>query len=207
MFTVQNISGQFVPYTKGVIRTKRVAEAVAPVKANEAAQGSGTSEVKVKAEVLLDSKIESYQHLPDKDTPRRRLILAKDLMTTPVMTIDSSLSLGAAWKLIVQKRFRHMLIINTKGKLIGLLSDRDILKALALSENVDPLTTPVSKIMHTDILSAAEETEIREIAKVLFEEKIGCMPILTPQRELSGIITRSDILRALLVHAPLELWI
>ena len=57
------------------------------------------------------------------------------------------------------------------------------------------------------VLVASPDTEIREVAKILFEHRIGAMPVISSSERLVGIITRSDILRTLVNRAPLELWI
>ena len=201
MFTVRRIGGEVIPYTSGIINSKRRVQAV-------------TSTERVTSIASSDSSsdanaIKGYQDSQDKNRsnqPRRKLILAKDLMTSPVFTISADTSLQTAWEITVTKRFRHLLVRDSNNKLAGLVSDRDLLKHI-VEQNKTGTMLPISKIMHSEILTASPETEIREIAKVMFEEHIGCIPIVTEDHKLSGIITRSDILRALLVKAPLELWI
>ena len=68
-------------------------------------------------------------------------------------------------------------------------------------------TPDVRDIMATPVLTAHADTEIREIARVLFEERIGAVPIVDSQGQLVGMVTRSDILRTIMNHAPLDLWI
>jgi CBS domain-containing protein len=60
--------------------------------------------------------------------------------------------------------------------------------------------------MSTRVLTATAETRIREIARVFVEERVGCLPILSPEKELIGILTTTDILGCLLNVAPLDLW-
>jgi CBS-domain-containing membrane protein len=61
--------------------------------------------------------------------------------------------------------------------------------------------------MTTRVLTASPNTEIRQIAQVLFDEHIGTMPIIDEREHLIGLITRSDILQALIKPAPLDLWV
>ncbi|KLO78353.1 CBS domain protein [Leptospira interrogans serovar Muenchen] len=58
--------------------------------------------------------------------------------------------------------------------------------------------------MKTKILSVQIHARILEISKVLFEERIGCLPIINDKIEVIGIITRSDILRAILKMSQIE---
>jgi acetoin utilization protein AcuB len=60
--------------------------------------------------------------------------------------------------------------------------------------------------MSTTVLTAFKNTPLREIARVLFEERIGCLPIIDTAQKSIGILTRSDILRALMQGKPLDLW-
>jgi CBS domain-containing protein len=60
--------------------------------------------------------------------------------------------------------------------------------------------------MVTQVLIATPDTPIRDIARTMVEERIGSLPILDLRDTLVGIITRSDILRALITHGPMRLW-
>ena len=91
---------------------------------------------------------------------------------------------------------------------MGIVSDRELLEAAARLG--DPGNAAgqetVGDLVEARVLTALPSTPIREIARILFEERIGAMPIVE-YGVLVGIITRSDILRALINHAALELWI
>ena len=211
MFIIQNISGAYEPYIKGVMKTRRSVQKInaadpSPAKFNRDTEEPPEYDFTSQENDLNQKAIRSYGKLPI-NKKRRKIILAQDLMTQPVFTISPNLSLNNAWQIITEKRFRHLLISSGENKLIGILSDRDLLKEFIALQNKERAMINVSEIMRTDILSATPDTEIREIARVLFEERVGCMPILDSNYKLTGIITRSDILRALLTNSPLELWI
>jgi acetoin utilization protein AcuB len=57
------------------------------------------------------------------------------------------------------------------------------------------------------VLSACPTSEVRVIARVMFEEPIGAMSIVGQARELMGMLTRSDILRALITHLDFDQWV
>ena len=56
------------------------------------------------------------------------------------------------------------------------------------------------------VLAAHPDIEIREVARTMFKERIGCMPLLNHDGAVVGIITKSDILRGVMNDAPLDLW-
>ena len=136
--------------------------------------------------------------------------LAKQIMTSPILTLSPDTSLVDAYLFILDHRFRHVPVTSDDKKLIGILSDRDLLRAAAgistTSSGSGPVKT-IQEIMKTTVLTASPETEIRQIARVFFEERVGAMPILDASESVVGIITRSDILRTLVSTAPIDLWL
>ena len=139
---------------------------------------------------------------------------AFQIMTSPVITLRPDTSITDAWKVFRERRFRHVPVVTIDMKIYGIISDRDLLRYAATSGKVPPYsetapesTTPISDMIKTRVIASTRDTEIREIAKILFEQRVGAMPVLNELGQLDGIITRSDILRTLVNHAPLELWV
>ena len=100
--------------------------------------------------------------------------------------------------------------VDDSNYLQGILSERDLLKITIESlrnEEFQLLPRKVEDIMQKKVLSAFPETPIREIARIMFEEKVGAVPILhKATNALVGIITRSDILRRVMNNPPLDLY-
>lgn len=148
-------------------------------------------------------------------SPRRSVRTASDLMSQPVVFLTPEDTVGDAWDLVCDKRFRHIPILAGLGdterrRLVGIVSDRDLLR-VAGTPNHRPVDAvgerSLRTLMKSPVFSAVPSTPLRDIAKVMFYEHIGAMPICTQGGELVGILTRSDVLRSLLVHGPLDLWI
>lgn len=137
--------------------------------------------------------------------PPKRILYAGDLMTAPVYTLLNTDTVGTAQKIFKDRRYRHIPVLNAEGKLVGILSDRDLLRQLSLT-TLSIEKDPITSMMKTNVISAAPETDIRNVAKLMFEEHIGSLPIINQEFSLVGLVTRSDILRGLLKHGPLELW-
>jgi acetoin utilization protein AcuB len=99
---------------------------------------------------------------------------------------------------------RHLPIVAADGKLLGLLSDRDLRQAGAstlpsLSRYEAPLrlmTMVVKDIMRTAVTAVGGETTLADAGQLLLEHKIGCLPVLHHDRTLVGIVTVTDLLRA-----------
>ena len=146
--------------------------------------------------------------LPDEGP---RTVRAHQIMTSSVVSLAPEASLDQAWELIRERRFRHVLILSKEKKLMGIISDRDLLGEAATIGEVSPnsggpLKTrkTVQDLMKTRVLTTGPDADIRQIARVMFEERIGSMPVLGEGDTPVGIITRSDILWTLLHHPLFE---
>jgi CBS-domain-containing membrane protein len=163
---------------------------------------------------VYDPIHQHYQRMQEPPRPRQPALHAHHIMTSPVLSLDAEASVAQAWAFICQRRFRHVPVICHPQKLVGIFSDRDLLreaaglgKARAPGAPAADVSRPVREIMTTRVLTASPNTEIRQIAQVLFDEHIGTMPIIDEREHLIGLITRSDILQALIKPAPLDLWV
>ena len=81
--------------------------------------------------------------------------------------------------------------------IIGMISDRDLLK-VELAGTF--LYLKAEDIMTTVLVVAEEETPLAHIARVLLEEKISALPIIDKSHKLVGMISRSDILKAVVYN-------
>jgi acetoin utilization protein AcuB len=204
MFLIRELSGAISPYSPGMIRQLKIVDSVNPLTPTSSINASNIS---MNAPVLA-----AYEQVVHPDTPRRRLLYASELMTPDLITIYQSATLREAYQLFAKKRFRHIPVISSSKQMVGIISDRDLLKRAArMDETAQAIhhnweNDRVDSVMAHPVLAATPDTELREIARVMFDEKVGCTPILDDSHQLIGIITRSDVLRALLVHSPLDLW-
>jgi CBS domain-containing membrane protein len=86
---------------------------------------------------------------------------------------------------------RHLIVTQPDGTVIGLLSQRDILRHLA---EVGQQTVEVRQVMSAPVLSGTPETTLFDAAQLMRKQRIGCLPVLSGPRRLVGILTRSDVL-------------
>ncbi|MEK6748523.1 MAG: CBS domain-containing protein [Pseudomonadota bacterium] len=141
-------------------------------------------------------------------------IHAQQIMSTPVLTLADTTTILSAWAVFRERRFRHLPVLDRHGNLVGILSDRDMLRYAATHGRVPPFGADAPEALmgleglyKKRVLTATPDTEIRQIARILLEQRIGSMPIVDDAGQLCGMITRSDILRTLVHHMPLELWV
>jgi CBS domain-containing protein len=149
--------------------------------------------------------VSRYQAPAIEDEPNE-ILFVREIMTKGVVTLPPTSSISEVAQLFSEHRYRHVPIVSPDGQVIGLISDRDVLKHQAKSSNRDRDKEPVSTIMVSEVLVATPDTFIRDAARTMFEEKIGSLPIIQGDNTIAGIVTRSDIMRALIVHGPVRIW-
>jgi acetoin utilization protein AcuB len=131
---------------------------------------------------------------------RSRALVATDIMTRSVRTISPEASIGEALDLLKKHGFRHLPVVGARGVIEGMLSDRDLTQA------VEVATLSVASRMTEKVLVATPDTPLREAAGVMVSNRIHSLPVVNPNNQIIGIVTTTDILRALWQDAPLELW-
>ncbi len=154
------------------------------------------------------NKTAVYEKIGKPATPHPAVELAQDIMTTRVTTLDKDSSINAAWQIFQARDFRHIPVLNN-GRLVGIVSERDILsRTSTIVPNKQPahLGDPVHTVMSSQVLAGRPDTEIRLIASVFKDHHIGAMPIVDEYNKLKGIVTRSDILEMLITRVGFTLW-
>lgn len=141
----------------------------------------------------------------------RPLLRAEKIMTSPVVSIQMDASVSSALTMLDSSEFRHIPVLSSDHQLVGMLSDRDIVRCVCGSDSgcvhcsTDKQGVLIQAIMKAPVLTASIDTDARYIARLFVEQKIGAVPIMDGQT-LVGIISRSDVLRAVMHHFTLELW-
>ncbi len=126
-------------------------------------------------------------------------MLVKDVMKRPVITIGPEATLHEAHRLMWEKGIRHLPVVDARGELVGILTDRDIRLATSnLRENPLPCDAKVYEVMTRPVLTADPLDPVEDAARLMREEKIGCLPVLEG-KDLVGILTGIDLLDALIV--------
>jgi CBS domain-containing protein len=78
------------------------------------------------------------------------------------------------------------------GRVVGMLTDRDI-TVRAVAEGRDPATTPVSDIMTPDVLYCYEDQDVQEAARLMAEQQVRRVLVLTRDQRLVGIVSLGDL--------------
>lgn len=129
-----------------------------------------------------------------------------EVMTRKVVTVtenDTIASLDDGFK---RFRFRHMPVVDG-DKLTGLVTHRDLLHASSsflssMAEQRDALIyqQPVKLIMQKNVVTVGPGEPLLEAARLMWDSKLGCLPVVEGDDHLVGIVTEADFLRLWIVR-------
>ena len=133
--------------------------------------------------------------------PKTRSIAVRDWMTRRVHSIRPDARLIEAAALMRTRKIRHLPVVERGGRLVGIVTARDLRQALFAPGVQDGLENlrgvldglVVRDVMTRGVVSVRAATSIREAARLLYERKVGALPVVERDR-LVGLLTESDVL-------------
>lgn len=133
---------------------------------------------------------------------RTVIVHAYQIMSHPVATLNDNITVKQAYEYFQTHSFNQLPVITPQVKLVGLISRMEIIKAY----NNTPHSTIAALMAHNDVITADPVSDIRRVASVLYNYKLPALPIVNEQDHLVGIISKTDILKALINDPPVSLW-
>jgi acetoin utilization protein AcuB len=129
----------------------------------------------------------------------------RDFMTKEPVTLREDDLLRQAVEVVMVRRVRHIPVLDGSGRLVGILTDRDVQRTLpsplsaAAREEYEALleTTSLAQIMTREVLTVGPDDLAGEAVETLLADKIDGLPVVEDDR-LVGIFTIRDALRAYL---------
>ncbi|SMF16306.1 CBS domain-containing protein [Pseudobacteriovorax antillogorgiicola] len=118
-------------------------------------------------------------------------------MKIKVFTVSPYDSISHAHNLMKQNNFRHLLVTDG-GKLLGVISDRDIMQVADVDEH-GVLHTPhktIDDIMTANPVTISTKTTVAEMCKLMIDKHIDCLPVVEGDK-IKGLVTSYDLLRLL----------
>lgn len=155
-----------------------------------------------------EQAIVAYRQMLHGDLERGPLYHATQVMNAPVVTLAAGDAVARAWRVLRDRRIRQAPVVDAAARLVGIVSERDLLTAIDLEGDlvIETLQRQVADVMTTPVVAAAPATDIRHIAAVMLEQGVDGVPIADEAGRLIGFVSRSDILRAVVTDPPLSLW-
>jgi CBS domain-containing protein len=133
------------------------------------------------------------------------MLTARDLMTESPAVVDVTATLRTAIERLQALDIRHLPVVDSDGELVGMISDRDLrgLRSPYFLGGEDDAAiraafdASVASVMSSDVIAVAEDADAAEIVDLMLDYKIGAIPVVDADRQLVGIVSYVDVLRAL----------
>ena len=131
-------------------------------------------------------------------------MLVRDLMTQKPIVGAPEMSVPDALTLLRGRKIHHLPVVDEKGRLIGIVTEQDLLHASASS--VTTLSVwelpsllariTVSMVMVKEVETVGEDTPVEEAARIMADQGIGCLPVVDGTGGMTGLVTKADLFRA-----------
>lgn len=126
-----------------------------------------------------------------------------ELMTADPLSLVRSATLKDAHDLMREKNIRHIPVIDEHGQLVGMLTQKVMMAAVigllakygATALERKEKQQLVADLMLTDFATITAEQSLREVAAFFVKNRHGCLPVITAENKLIGILTSSDFVR------------
>jgi CBS domain-containing protein len=117
-----------------------------------------------------------------------------DVMTGKVVTLSTHHSFSDVANLMNDRYFRHCVVVDAHGHIVGVVSDRDILRALARNSNAR--SKSLDQIMTHNPVTVRRSTPIADAVGKIVSKRINCLPVVEEDGSVCGIVTSTDLLKS-----------
>ncbi len=132
-------------------------------------------------------------------------MLVRERMTHSPITITPDISVTHALRLMRERKVHHLPVLDGRGQLVGIVSDKDLLYAspspvtsLSVWEITEMLyMLKVEKVLTRKVITVSEDMPLEEAARIMADSGIGGLPVMRGNT-LVGIITKADLFKAFL---------
>ena len=118
----------------------------------------------------------------------------REIMTTALIAMKANDTVKRADVDMKLASIRHLPVVDDRNHVIGILSNRDVLRALGDAGGASDGVV-VGDIMTRQVHTVREDTPAHEAATLMLEHKIGALPVVGDEEQLVGLVTETDFLR------------
>lgn len=154
-----------------------------------------------------DQFLNSYKKVATLDT-LEPVYKARDIMTHDVIYARNDLTIEDIYYLIKEKKVSQIPITGFGKKIIGIVNKKIILSLLMnhLDDTQAILKRKIDDVYLPEVLTADPDSDVRDVVKVMLDLKLDAIPIVDDSDVLMGIISKTDILKAVANLPKLQLW-
>lgn len=151
--------------------------------------------------------LDTYKKMVNIDT-KEPIFHVKDIMTKEVVTVESNIKVSQSYEKLKDTKLSQIPVLDEQKAIIGLINKKMILNMIMndLTELRNILNRNLSDLYFNEVLTTDPITDIRRVAKVMIDFKLDAIPVVNNKDELVGIVSKSDIIKAVSNIPKLQLW-
>jgi acetoin utilization protein AcuB len=124
-------------------------------------------------------------------------------MQKNIVRADTDTTVGEAMTICFQHRIRHLPVLNSQGRLVGIVTDRDLRFYIShrlgtiMENNTDreTLHRHLHIVMVRRVITGRPDMTVADAARLMVDYHVGCLPVVDAENRLLGIMTSGDFLR------------
>jgi len=115
----------------------------------------------------------------------------KKYMSAPAITVRADADYRTAFDIMRERDFHHLPVVDSGGRLVGIVTQRDMLIAATRYHN-----SPVEIVdmMRRPVVSTKPDVQVVEAARLMMSRDIGCLPVVDAEMSVLGVISERDLL-------------
>lgn len=125
------------------------------------------------------------------------------IMSDSITCIDIDDRLAVVRELFIKHKFHHLMVTNSSGELVGVISERDYLKATnynlelptASDKDLAMLNKRVHQVISKKLVAIQQFTPFGKAIRTFHDEGVSCLPVVNSKNKPIGIITWRDIVK------------
>lgn len=121
-------------------------------------------------------------------------MLVSDYMSSAPVTVHKDDNYDVAFEIMDRKNLHHLPVVNGENQVVGIVTRRDLQLAARVFKEAP---TEISEVMHAPVLTISADARLSEAVKLMHDNRIGCLPVIGADNHVTGVLTETDLFRAL----------
>ncbi|MCB1762075.1 MAG: CBS domain-containing protein [Gammaproteobacteria bacterium] len=121
-------------------------------------------------------------------------MLVKDYMTSAPITVHRDDNYDIAFEIMESKNMHHLPVVDSDNQVVGIVTRRDLQLAARVFKEAP---AEIAEVMHSPVLTIPADVNLSTAVKQMHENRIGCLPVIDGSKHVIGVLTETDLFRAL----------
>lgn len=150
--------------------------------------------------------LKEYKKVANMDTTEE-VYHVRDIMTSETITINFKASVKEAYELLKEKQVSHIPVVTDFEEIVGMINKKIILNLLLESGDINSfMRQTLNSLEFPQLITTDPISDIRRVAKVMLSYRLDAVPVVNSNNVLVGIVSKTDLIKAMSYIPQLRLW-